>query len=155
ERGHLLIADTGSNFARLEQILPGLARTDPDTRPRTGDLVVVSLAGVEGGTLTVPDAMDRIGREIGHDNLMMAEGGVRWVTPVSILSIQRLCAPTEPSVPCECPAQPCPGPRPAGEARRDVRIGVSDTGLVLPLDPAQSWMAGVDGENDQQVQDLP
>ena len=155
ERGHLLIADTDDNFPRLERILPGLVRTDPETRPRTGDLVVVSLADVEGGTLTVPDAMDRIGREIGHDNLTMAEGGVRWVTPVSFLSIQRLCAPTEPSVPCESPAQPCPGPRPAGQARRDVRIGVSDTGLVMPLDPAQYWLAGVDGENDQQVQDLP
>jgi hypothetical protein len=153
ERGHLLIADTDDNFARLERILSGLVRTDPQTRPRTGDLVVVSLADVEGGTLTVPDAMDRIGGEIGHDNLMMAEGGVRWVTPVSILSIQRLCAPTEPSVPCECPPQPCPGPRPAGEARRKVRIGVSDTGLVKP--PDQAWLAGVDGDDDPQVQTLP
>jgi subtilisin family serine protease len=155
ERGHLLIADTDDNFPRLERILPGLRRTDPETRPRTGDLVVVSLADVEEGTLTVPDAMDRIGREIGHDDLIMAEGGVRWVTPVSVLSIQRLCAPTEPSVPCESPAQPCPGPRPAGEARHDVRIAVSDTGLVQPPDPAHDWLAGVDGEDDPQVQTLP
>jgi len=155
ERGHLLIADTDDNFARLERILPGLDRTDPEARPRTGDLVVVSLAGVEEGTLTVPDAMDRIGREIGHDNLMMAAGGVRWVTPVSVLSIQRLCAPTEPSVPCESPAQPCPGPSPAGQGPHEVRIGVSDTGLVMPPDPAQSWMAGVGGDNDPQVQTLP
>jgi subtilisin family serine protease len=155
ERGHLLIADTDDNFPRLEGILRGLRRTDPETRARTGDLVVVSLADVEDGTLTVPDAMERIAGEIGHDNLMMAEGGVRWVTPVSVLSIQRLCAPTEPSVPCECPPQPCPGPRPAGEARREVRIGVSDTGLVKPPDPAHGWMAGVDGEDDPQVQTLP
>jgi hypothetical protein len=155
ERGHLLIADTGGNFERLQGFLPGLSRTDPETRPRTGDLVAVSLADVEEGTLTVPEAMDRIGGEVGHENLMMAEGGVRWVSPVSILSIQRLCAPTEPSVPCECPPQPCPAPRAAGEARHEVRIGVSDTGLVKPPDPAHDWMDGVDGEDDQQVRTLP
>jgi hypothetical protein len=153
ERGHLLIADTDDHFERLEGILRGLARTDPETRPRTGDLVAVSLADVEGGTVTVPEAMDRITGEIGHDNLMMAEGGVRWVTPVSILSVQRLCAPTEPSVPCECPPEPCPGPCPAGEGQHEVRIGVSDTGLVKPA--AQAWLAGVDGDDDPQVQTLP
>src|SRR5215831_8395250 len=153
ERGHLLIADTGDNFQRLEGVLRGLRRTDPETRPRTGDLVAVSLADVEEGTLTVPEAMARIGDGIGHENLIMAEGGVRWVTPVSILSIQRLCAPTEPSVPCECPPEPCPGPCPAGEAQHEVKIGVSDTGLVKPQ--AQAWLAGVDGDDDPQVQTLP
>ena len=149
EAGHLLAVDSDETFGLLEQILPRLRRTDPEARPRSGDLVVLSLSEVEGGNLTVPQALDRIDAALRDDNPALAEDGVPLVTPVHIMHIAKICPADEPEVPSGYPAQPWPGPSPAGEGGHDVKIGVSDTGLLQPLDPAQyPWLAGVAGEPD-------
>ena len=143
----MLAVDSDETFGLLEQILPRLRRTDPEARPRSGNLVVLSLSEVEGGNLTVPEALDRIDAALRDNNPALAEDGVPLVTPVHIMHIAKICPADEPEVPSGYPAQPWPGPSPAGEGGHDVKIGVSDTGLLQPLDPAQyPWLAGVDGD---------
>src|SRR5436190_22329724 len=137
EHGHLLAVDDDETFALLERILPRLRRTDPETRPRSAGLVVLSLSEVDGGNLTVPQALDRIDEELGDDNPAFAEGGVPIASPVHIMHISKICPADEPEVPSGYPAQPWPGPWPAGEGQYNVKLGVSDTGLLDPLDPAQ------------------
>ena len=83
--------DDDETFALLERILPRLRRTDPETRPRSAGLVVLSLSEVEGGNLTVPQALDRIDEELGDDNPAFAEGGVPIASPVHILHISKIC----------------------------------------------------------------
>jgi Subtilase family len=150
EAGHLLAVDDDETFARLERILPRLRRTDPETRPRSAGLVVLSLSDVDDGNLTVPQALHRIDEELGDDNPAFAEGGVPIASPVHIMHISKICPATEPEVPSGYPpAQPWPGPSQAGQGGYPVKIGVSDTGLLGPLDPAQyPWLAGVAGEPD-------
>src|SRR6266516_2286018 len=149
EAGHLLAVDNDETFGLLEPILPRLRRTDPETRPRSGNLVVLSLSEVEGGNLTVPEALDRIDDTLRDNNPALAEDGVPLVTPVHIMHITKICPADEPEVPSGYLAQPWPGPSPAGEGEHDVKIGVSDTGLLQPLDPAEyPWLAGVAGEPD-------
>jgi subtilisin family serine protease len=149
QAGQLLALDTPATFEALEAILPRrLRRADPDTEPGSGAPVVLSIGEVEGDYLTVPDALDRIDHELGDDNPALLEDGVPLVTPVHILHITRLCPATEPVVPSGYPTEPWPGPCPPGEPQADVRIGVSDTGLLKPLNPAWSWLAGVDGDPD-------
>jgi hypothetical protein len=149
EAGHLLTVDSDETFARLEPILPRLRRTDPGARPRSGGLMVVSLSEVEDGNLTVPEALARIDDDLRDDNPALAEDGVPLASPVHIVHITRICPATEPEVPSGYPAQPWPGPCPAGEGQHHVKVGVTDTGLLQPLDPAQyPWLDGVAGELD-------
>src|SRR5215475_11043098 len=141
EAGHLLAVDDDETFARLERILPRLRRTDPEDRP---------LSEVDGGNLTVPQALNRIDGELGDDNPAFAEGRVPLASPVHIMHISKICPAVEPERPSGYPpAQPWPGPSPVGPGGHGVKIGVSDTGLLDPLDPAQyPWLAGVAGEPD-------
>jgi Subtilase family len=149
EPGHLLTVDSDESFARLEPILPRLRRTDPEVRPRGGGLMVVSLSEVEDGNLTVPEALARIDEDLRDDNPALADDGVPLASPVHIVHITRICPATEPEVPSGYPAQPWPGPCPAGNGQHPVKIGVTDTGLLQPLDPAQyPWLDGVAGELD-------
>jgi len=150
EAGHLLAVDDDETFARLEPILPRLRHTDPEARPRGAGLVVLSLSEVEDGNLTVPQALARIDGELRDENPAFAEGGVPLASPVHIMHISKICPAVEPEVPSGYPpAQPWPGPWPGGQGQYDVKIGVSDTGLLDPLDPVQyPWLAGVDGEPD-------
>jgi hypothetical protein len=149
EAGHLLAVDSDETFAQLEPILPQLRHTDPQARPRSGNLVALSLSDVEDGNLTVAQALERIDGELGDNNPALAENGVPLASPVHIVHISKICPASEPEVPSGYPAQPWPGPAPAGEGGHHVKIGVSDTGLLQPLDAAQyPWLAGVAGDPD-------
>src|SRR5205814_3065751 len=132
ERGHLLAMDDDETFARLERILPRLRRTDPETRPRSAGLVVLSLSEVNGGNLTVPQALDRIDEELGDDNPAFAEGGAPIASPVHIMHISKICPADEPEVPSGYPAQPWPGPSPAGHGQHNGHPRVRDAGRVHP-----------------------
>jgi len=150
EVGCLLADDSDETFARLERILPGLRRTDPEDRPRSAGLVVLSLSEVDGGNLTVPQALNRIDEELGDYNPALGEDRVPLASPVYIMHISKICPAVEPEMPSGYPpAPPWPGPSPVGQGGHGVKIGVSDTGLLDPLDPAQyPWLAGVAGEPD-------
>ena len=125
------------NVERLQQTLPGLRpveRTDLGDlgdRPVPGDLVVLSIDALEGRRLTVPEALDRLDQSLGDANPAL-HGEEPLATPVHIMHTSKLCAASEPAVPCESPPRPCPPPK-AGEGRYPVRLGVCDTGLVRNL----------------------
>src|SRR6266496_312562 len=70
--GRLLAVDRGDNIQRLQDALPGLRRADPDEQPQAGDLVLLSTEGVEGGHLTVSEALDAIDDQLGDDNPALA-----------------------------------------------------------------------------------
>jgi len=145
--GRLLAVDRDDNIQRLQEALPGLQRAAPAEQPQVGDLVVLTIEEVEGGHLTVPEALDLIDDHIGDDNPAL-DGGEPLVTPVHIVHITKLCPAGEPQVPSGYPARPWPAPGPAGEGR-DVRVGVCDTGFLQGLDHARyPWLANVDGEPD-------
>jgi hypothetical protein len=148
EAGHLLAADNNETFALLERILPQVRRADPEGRRCVDGLAVLSLSEVEGGNLTVPQALDRIDEELGDDNPALGEHGVAVASALHIWHIAKICPADEPDVPSGYPAQPWPAPAPAGQGGYPVKIGVSDTGLLQPLDPAHTWLAGVGGEPD-------
>lgn len=138
EEGRLLARER--DVARIGGVLRGLARVGERSR---GPLAVLSLEGVAGGAMTVPQALARIEAVLGRTG-SRREAPV--ASPVHVVHITRLCPSTEPEVPPGNPVQPWPAPCPAGEVVREVRIGVSDTGW-LGLDPAgRPWLAGVDGE---------
>lgn len=154
--GRLLAVDSGDTVARLEAVLPGLRRVDPTAQPGSGELVALSIDDVEGGYLTVPEALDLVDESLGDGNPALAEGGEPLVTPIHIVHITRICPAVEPAVPSGYPTQPWPAPRPAGEAQGGVRLGVCDTGLLQQLDPARyPWLAGVAGEPDPLGPTLP
>lgn len=151
EAGRLLAVDRDANIQRLQEALPGLRRADPGEQPQIAgsELTVLSIDDVEGGHLTVPEALDRIDEHLGRDNPALEEDGVPLVTPVHIVHIAKLCPAGEPQVPSGYPAQPWPAPGPAGGGRRKVQIGVCDTGFLENLDRARyPWLANVDGEAD-------
>lgn len=153
--GRLLAVDRDDNIQRLQEALPGLRRADPDEQPQIGDLVVLSIDDVEGGHLTVPEALDLIDDQLGNDNPAL-DGGEPLVTPVHIVHITKLCPAGEPQVPSGYPAQPWPPPVSAAEARRDVKLGICDTGYLENLDHARyPWLANVDGEADPLGLTLP
>jgi subtilisin family serine protease len=153
--GRLLAVDRDDNIQRLQDALPGLRRADSDEQPQAGDLVLLSTDEVEGGHLTVPDALDAIDDHLGDDNPALA-GEEPLVGPVHIVHITKLCPAGEPEVPSGHPAQPWPAPRPAGQGGNGVRLAVSDTGLLPDLDLARyPWLAGVTGERDELGPVLP
>jgi len=141
------------NVERLQQTLPGLRpveRTDLGDlgdRPVPGDLVVLSIDALEGRRLTVPEALDRLDQSLGDANPAL-HGEEPLATPVHIMHTSKLCAASEPAVPCESPPRPCPPPK-AGEGRYPVRLGVCDTGLVRNLNLGLCpWLGGVQGDVD-------
>jgi Subtilase family len=151
----LLAVDRDDNVQRLQATLPGLRRADPDEQPGTGDLVLLAIDEAEEGHLTVPEALDLIDDRLGEDNPALA-GGEPLVTPVHIVHITKICPAGEPEVPSGYPARPWPTPRPAGEGRNGVRLGVCDTGYLQDLDPARyPWLADVTGEPDLLGPTLP
>jgi Subtilase family len=145
--GQLLAVDRDDNIERMEAMLPGLTRAQPDEQPEVGDLVLLSIGEAEGGNLTVPDAMELIDQRL-VDNPAL-EGGEPWCTPVHVVHIAKICPAGEPEVPSGYPTEPWPPPSPAGESDNGGRVLVVDTGLLRDLDPAQyPWLAGVTGDDD-------
>ena len=150
----LLAVDRGDNIERLQRLLPGLHRADRHQlgdlgdRPLPGDLAVLSIEALEEGRLTVPEALDLLDERLGDDNPALHDREP-LATPVHIMHTAKLCAASEPAVPCGSPPRPCPPPSHAEEGRYPVRLGISDTGLVRDLNLGLCpWMAGVDGEED-------
>jgi hypothetical protein len=134
-------------FARAQELLPGLYPVERDFEVRTGGLVVLGTDRVGDGNLTVPQVMDLLDERLGADNPAL-RGENPLLTPVHIHHITRICPAVEPEVPSGYPAEPWPPPRAGGENEFDVRIGVSDTGLLDGAATQHPWLAGVTGELD-------
>ena len=153
----LLAVNRDDNIERLQRTLRGLrpARReelgDLGDLPLPGNLVVLSIDALEVGRLTVPEALDLLDNELGAGNPAL-HGGEPLATPVHVMHTAKLCAASEPAVPCGSPPQPCPPPKGAGESRRQVRLGVCDTGLLKDLNLGWCpWLVGVGGEEDPLV----
>lgn len=173
--GRLLAVDDPDVLGRLAGVLREVRRTDEEQSGIPG-LVILSSEELERGFLTVPQAMDLIDEAFGGDEggedggkgegrwdrSAQAAEAERWrVSPLHVMHLKgdgRLCAATEPEVPCcghrhkdgkETP-EPClPCPPPAGDGGEGLLIGVCDTGLLAGLDLGQlSWLAGVTGDQD-------
>jgi hypothetical protein len=158
--GRLLAVDDPVVLRRLEGVLRGIRRAAPDEQPAIDGLVMLTIDDLERGHLKVPEAMDLIDEEFAKDKEAMAEEETP-VSPVHVLDLKfegRLCAATEPEVPCcgsarrpgEALDKPCPPCPPAATSGGEgLLIGICDTGLLQNLDFGQvSWLAGVDGDPD-------
>lgn len=155
----LLTVDRDDNIERLQRTLRGLRvvhRDELGERPVSGDLVVLSIDALEEeGRLTVPEALDLLDERLGDDNPAL-HGGPPLAAAVYVMHTSKLCAASEPAVPCGSPPQPCPPPNRAEESRYRVRLGVCDTGLLLDLNLDWCpWLIGVEGEEDPLGRVLP
>jgi len=151
----LLAVDRGDNIDLLQRKLPGVHPAerrdigDLGDLPLPGNLVVLSIDALDEGRITVPEALDLLDERLGDDNPALHDDGVPLATPVHVMHTAKLCAASEPAVPCGSPPRPCPPPSCAEEGGHGVRLGISDTGLVLDLNLGLCpWMAGVAGEED-------
>ena len=106
EAGRLLArADVAGQIAR---VLHGAVLVEEPDFPEGSDLMILSIDDLEGGHLTVPQALDVLDAELKIPNTAL-DGGFPLVTPVHILHITqpgpdtvRTCPATEPEVPCRC-----------------------------------------------------
>lgn len=155
---------------RFHALLPGvrplpdeLQPQQPDALPAgtglagTGRLTAFALDRLEEGDLSVPEALDRLERRAGsqeRDRALIT--GQPLVSPDHVVHITRLCPAVEPEVPGGDRPRPWPAPRAAGQDRREVALGVCDTGLLEELDlDLVPWLAGVTGEPDVLPPPLP
>ena len=167
QTGRLLAVDDAFVLRRLDEVLQGIRRAPDEEQPAAPGLVILSIDDLAHGQLTVPQAMDRIDAEFGAEK--QAQAGEEYVSPVHgfhVSSDGRLCAATEPEVPCcgcrgrehstaqDKPCPPCPAV--AASGGEGVLMGICDTGLLSGLDLAQvSWLAGVSGDQDPPGPVLP
>jgi subtilisin family serine protease len=154
--GLLLAVDRDDNVERLQAVLPGLRRTDPDEHPQVGDLVVlstdeVSIDEADVGSMTVLEVLDLIDERL-EDNPGPA-GGEPLATPVHIVHLAKVCQAGEPEVPSGYPTQPWPAPSQAGGGT-GVTIAASDTGLQPDLDQ-YPWLTRVRGDPEPPGSKLP
>jgi subtilisin family serine protease len=149
ERGRLLVAAPDDNLGRLRERLDGAELIEG------GDgLAVVSIDRLRNGYLSVPDALALLD-PVFHGDLAHGPGVTPLVSPNHLFHVERLCSAIEPEVPGGS-SQPWPPPREPAEGEQPVRIGLVDTGLIKPVDPALTWLsAGVDGEDDPLITVLP
>jgi len=149
ERGRLLIAAPEDSFSRLRESLDGAELIEQ------GDgLAIVSIDRLRNGHLSVPDALALLD-PVFHRDLRRGPGVTPLISPNHLFHVERLCSAVEPEVPGGC-SQPWPPPREPAEGEQPVRIGLVDTGLIKPVDPALTWLsAGVDGEDDPLITMLP
>ncbi|TMR94510.1 S8/S53 family peptidase [Nonomuraea basaltis] len=140
--GRLLTRVRDDNLERLSRLLPGVVRVD---EPGWGDLAVLSIEGVERGSLTVPEALNVLDERLGDDN-PVRRGRAPLATPDHVVHITRLCPATEPELPSGNPAGPWPAQRPPTANPAPVMIGVADTGLLDG--PLPAWLNGVTGDPD-------
>ncbi len=153
ERGRLLITAPDDNFSRnfsqLRESLDGAELIE-----QGGGLAVVSIDRLRNGYLSVPDALAQLD-PVFHRDLRRGPGVTPQISPNHLFHVERLCSAVEPEVPGGC-SQPWPPPREPAEGEQPVRIGLVDTGLIKPVDPALTWLsAGVDGEDDPLTTTLP
>jgi hypothetical protein len=94
--GRLLAVDDSAVLRRLEGVLQGLRRAPDEEQPAIPGLVILSIDNLAGGYLTVPQAMDIIDAEFGKDEEVPASP----LHGMHVSSDGRLCAATEPEVPC-------------------------------------------------------
>jgi hypothetical protein len=152
-----LLAQT-SIVTQIRELLPGAEEAE---RTRLDGLTVLSIAHLEGGYRTVPEALDFLDAELAPvvilrsdenpDEMPPAPGGIPLVTPVHVLHLAgRICPAGEPEVPCCCAADgmcpPCP-PAAPGVAGTGPLVGICDTGLLADIAGAP-WLAGVTGDLD-------
>jgi hypothetical protein len=145
------------NIEPLRAMLPGLRQVERGEPHGLGDrqlpdgLVVLSIRALEAGHFTVPEILDRLDESLGDDNPVL-RGGEPLATPVHVMHTAKLCAAAEPVVPVGCPTQPTP---PVAGNRGDqdqVRLVISDTGLLESFLPGNldvdryPWLEGVDGD---------
>jgi hypothetical protein len=147
ERGRLLVAAPNDNFRPLADRLRGAEEIG-----RTGSLAIVSIDNLSDGHLSVPDALDLLDPIFHGDDL--PAGGMPQVTPNHLFHVQRLCEAIEPEVPSG-PPNPWPPRREPTDDEEPVRIGLVDSGLIKPVDPALTWLSGVDGDDDPLGPALP
>jgi subtilisin family serine protease len=114
-------------------------------------MAIVSIDNLAGGYLSVPDALALLDRDFHAD---LPPGATPPWSPNHLFHVERLCSAIEPEVPGG-PPQPWPPPREPAADEQPVRIGLVDTGLIQPVDPALTWLAGVDGEDDPLTTVLP
>lgn len=149
--GQLLALDRDDNLNRLWATLRRPPRADLSFRRVTDELVLLSIDDLEEESLTVPEFLYRLDKDLGDDNPAL-HGGEPLATPVHVLHTARLCAAAEPGVPVGSPTQPLPPVKGNRGDQNLVRLVISDTGLLenfLPgrLDADQYWwLEGVDGD---------
>jgi hypothetical protein len=149
ERGRLLVAAPDDNLGLLRERLDGAEEVD-----RSDGLAIVSIDRLRNGHLSVPDALAVLD-PVFHRDLSPGPGAVPQVSPNHLFHVERLCSAIEPEVPGGS-SQPWPPPREPADGEQPVRIGLVDTGLIRPVDPALTWLsAGVDGEDDPLITVLP
>jgi len=147
ERGRLLVAAPDDNLGPVRELLDG---AEPIGRSR--DIAIVSIDRLSNGYLSVPDALARLDPVFHRD---LRAGATPQITPNHLYHVERLCSAIEPEVPVG-PPQPWPPPREPADDEHPVRIGLVDTGLIKPVDPALTWLSGgVDGEDDPLITVLP
>jgi len=149
ERGRLLVAAPDDNLGRLREGLDGA-----EVIERGDGVAVVSIDRLRNGYLSVPDALALLD-PVFHEDLAHGPGVTPLISPNHLFHVERLCSAIEPEVPGGS-SQPWPLPREPAEGEQSVRIGLVDTGLIKPVDPALTWLsAGVDGEDDPLITVLP
>ena len=156
--------DVPAAAGEVARLLPGAFPVRDEEHPDAeSGLVVLNIEHLEGGHLTVPEALDLLDERLRIENPARS-GGFPLVTPVHVMHLSggggvstdtvRTCPATEPEVPCGCSRDdsgdgecgPCPPPAAYGGA--GVMVGVCDTGLLAGYASA-SWLGGnVSGEED-------
>jgi hypothetical protein len=139
EQGRLLVAAPDDNLGPLTGLLRGARVIE-----QGASMAIVSIDDLEGGYLSVPDALALLDSHFDTDD---SPDRTPSVSPNHLFHVERLCSAIEPEVP-SWPALPWPPPREPAIDERPVRIGIVDTGLIKPLDPMLTWLSGVDGEDD-------
>lgn len=147
ERGRLLVAAPDDNLRPLRDTLDGAEEIE-----RSNGLAIVSIDRLRIGFLSVPDALALLDPVFHRD---LPAGATPRVSPNHLFHVERLCSAIEPEVPGGS-SQPWPPPRQPADGEQPVRIGLVDTGLIKPVDPALTWLSGdVDGEDDPLITVLP
>jgi Subtilase family len=139
EQGRLLVATPDDNLSPVLDRLRGSRVIE-----QNANIAVVSIDDLEDGHLSVPDALAWLDPDFHRD---LPAGEAPRYTPNHLFHVERLCSAIEPEVPSG-PPQPWPPPREPASGEQSVRVGLVDSGLVKPIDPALTWLTGVDGEDD-------
>ena len=144
--GRLLVRDDNQVTRLLEQELPGIARVDPAAEPVPEGLVLWSIENLKRGHTEVPEALAILDGRVAPSDSRPPVVSANNVLHITI----RLCTPSEPEMPSAETTAPSPPVRTQEEARRDVQVGICDTGLLAGVTPAAyPWMTRVDGEVDE------
>jgi hypothetical protein len=146
EVDRLLAPNDDDLIDRMARALPGLRRAHIPGQdgPPGDDVVLLAIDDLEGGRMSVPEAVRHLRANIG------AADGRPPFSPNHVFHISRTCPAVEPERPCNDEFTPCPPvctQEPADDEQPEVRIGVSDTGLLQDI-AAFPWLAGVAGDLD-------